>query len=86
MLLDVVAVFDRALGAYCQPSFVASRAVALRSFIDMVNKPGSDIGSHAEDYSLCALCQYDDTTGEFIPYSDGEVSVIAQAVDCINKQ
>lgn len=86
MLLDVVAVYDKALGAYCQPSFVASRSVALRSFIDMVNKPGSDIGAHAEDYSLCALCQYDDSTGEFIPLNDGDVELITQASDCLNKQ
>lgn len=86
MLLEVVAIFDKALGAYCQPSFVASRSVALRSFIDMVNKPGSDIGAHPGDYSLCALCQYDDFTGQFIPFKSGEVELITRASDCLNKQ
>lgn len=88
MLLEVVSIFDKQLGAYSQPSFVASKGVALRSFTDQVNSSSSPMHLHPEDYSLFRIAQFDDVSGEFIPLSsDGLcVELIINAIDCVSKQ
>lgn len=65
MLLQIISIYDAALGAYMQPSFVASNGVALRSFSDLVNNPQSEISKHPEDYALYALGTFNDVDGEF---------------------
>lgn len=88
MLLDVVSIYDLKLGAYSQPSFVASRGVAMRSFTDQVNNPQSPMHLHPEDYSLYHIAKFNDETGDFLPISDDGTSValIVKASDCISKQ
>lgn len=88
MLLEVVSIYDEKLGAYSQPSFVASTGVALRSFQDQVNSPQSPMNAHPEDYTLYHIGKYDDTTGELIPLSQCgmEISAIIKATDVAEKR
>nr|QJB19060.1 MAG: nonstructural protein [Microvirus sp.] len=64
-MLQVYAVFDKAVGAFAQPIFVRSRGEALRSFMQAVSADGSQMGRFAADYELHQLAEYDDQTGEF---------------------
>lgn len=65
MILQVFSIYDSASGLYAQPSIMASKGVAIRSFTDQVNDPNSIISKHPDDYSLYYLADYDDETGTF---------------------
>lgn len=63
----VVAVWDSAMQAYGQPIFVASHALALRSFTDEVNReaPENPMFAHADDFELHSLCSFEEEEGIF---------------------
>lgn len=69
MILQVFSIFDSASGLYAQPSVMASKGVAIRSFTDQVNDTNSIVSKHPEDYCLYYLGDFDDETGKF---SNGE--------------
>ena len=52
------------------PIFVQhNKAVAIRSFEEIVNNPQSDVYKHPEDYCLMEIGQYDETTSIITPES-----------------
>lgn len=59
------AVFDKKVGAFMQPFCLASQGAAIRSFQDEVNKEGSDLGRHPEDFQLFQVGEYDEMKGSF---------------------
>lgn len=62
----VVSIFDRLAEVYSRPVFVATEALAVRSFSDEVNNAeGGDLGKHPGDYDLYVLGSFDDNTGRF---------------------
>lgn len=65
MIQMIVSVKDTAAQAFGRPVFVPAIAVAVRSFRDEVNKPGSseDLARHPEDFELYELGSFDDSTG-----------------------
>lgn len=65
MVLQVLSIFDKALGAYSRPMFVPSRGVAVRSFQDELNDPKSEFSRHPTDYELYHVGEYNDEIGRF---------------------
>lgn len=65
MNLQVVSVFDRAIGAYMRPMFVRSVGEGLRVFQDEFKRPDSEIGKHPEDYDLYWHGSFNDQDGSF---------------------
>lgn len=67
MQYEVVAMYDRAVGAYGRPAFVQSIGVALRGFQDEVNRAAADnqVHAHPEDFDLFHLGTYNEETGKF---------------------
>jgi len=65
MLKIVCAVKDRAANCYGQPFFVVSDNVAIRSFMDEVNRKHDEnqLFNHSDDFDLFGLGSYDDVTG-----------------------
>lgn len=61
----VCAVRDAALNAFNRPFFSPSRGIAQRSFGDEVNRSGSEMHGHPEDYELWCFGEWDDE-GEFL--------------------
>ena len=61
----VVAVKDRAADAFGRPFFVQTQGVAIRSFMDEVNRQAEDnqLYQHPDDFDLFELGMYDDSTG-----------------------
>lgn len=84
---QVCAVLDLASRLYGQPMFVVAIGVAVRSFVDEVNRKGepeqAPLYHHPEDFELWLLSQYDEETGKFSE-PDGGVRVLARGADVHN--
>ncbi|QXP08645.1 MAG: nonstructural protein [Arizlama microvirus] len=65
MKLIVIATYDLATETYGRPFFVHHAGAAIRSFMDEIKNPESEIGKHSADYELFELGSYDDSTGQF---------------------
>jgi len=85
MKLQIVAVLDRAVGAYGRPIFVRALGEALRSFEDEVNRKDSNnlLFSHPKDYAIFHLGCYHEDTGSFESL-DFPVR-LAEGLDCVLK-
>lgn len=70
MIRIVVAVRDRALDAFGTPFFVVAVGQAIRSFGDEVNRKGSDLCAHPDDFDLYELGSFDDATGQLQSLGD----------------
>lgn len=68
MIQVVVAVKDRAADAFGRPFFVQTQGVAIRSFMDEVNRQAEDnqLYQHPDDFDLFELGTYDDSTGMIV--------------------
>ncbi|WNK13585.1 MAG: nonstructural protein [Microvirus sp.] len=80
----IVAVKDRAIDAYMNPFVVQHSNAAARAFQDEVNREGSEMNKHAEDYDLYKLAEWDDATGQIFPTTPHER--IARAQDLIKNK
>lgn len=65
--MTVMAVFDRAVGAFGRPIFVPAPGAGIRSFQDEVNRVADDnlMNRHPDDYELFELGQFEESTGLF---------------------
>ena len=81
MLLQVMSVRDAKTTVFSQPMFFVTKGVAIRSFHDEVNRIGSDIQKHAEDYSMWFLGVFDDQSSCFTQNNAPEQ--IALAIDAL---
>lgn len=81
MLLQVVCVRDAKTTVFSHPLFFVTKGAAIRSFYDEVQRQGSDIQMHAEDYSMWFLGVFDDQSGCFTINNAPEQ--IALAIDAL---
>jgi len=65
MKMIIVSIKDRAADAFARPFFVQTDNVAIRSFMDEVNRADKDnpLYSHPDDYDLFGLGVFDDNSG-----------------------
>ena len=63
----VCAVYDSQAKAYARPIFVPAVGLAIRSFMDEVNRqaPDNTLNQHPQDFHLAQLGEYDEDTGTF---------------------
>ncbi|WNK13399.1 MAG: nonstructural protein [Microvirus sp.] len=81
MRFVVVAISDRAVGAYMRPFVAPSKGAAVRAFSDGVRGSESEMGKHPEDYELHFLGWFDDQSGVF-DVAEGQVGeVLARAIN-----
>lgn len=66
MILEILAIRDRAVNAYGKPLFFNAIGAAIRAFGDEINRDHADneMYRHPEDYDLYSLGHYDDSTGQ----------------------
>lgn len=71
MQMLVIAIYDRAAGAYGQPFYSTTPSHATRSFADAVARPDPDnvMHRHPDDFELYKLGTYDDQTGIFTTHA-----------------
>lgn len=74
----VVCVHDLALDAFMRPFFAPNIAVAKRSFSDEVNRVGSEMHAHPEDYEMVVLGMWSDGDAVF---NIEKLRVICRALD-----
>lgn len=84
MNTEICAVFDSAINGFGQPIFVRTTAQALRSFKDEINRPGSEMGQHPDDYTLYHIGQYDELVGLVTALKNNEV--IARGKDVASSE
>lgn len=65
MLLNVVAIKDLAADAFLRPFYVSHNALAVRSFMDEVNRADSEMRKHKGDYILYQLGSWSEDSGVF---------------------
>lgn len=70
MKMVICSIRDSAADAYGRPFFLPSVGVAIRSFIDEINRPAEDnqIYQHPEDFDLFELGVFDDSNAKFELY------------------
>lgn len=80
MKLYVFSIFDKAVGAFVQPFYSRSQGEALRSFSEAVNKEGNQLRSHASDYTLYRLGEWDDANAM---YNCNDPVRVISALECL---
>lgn len=60
----IYTIYDSKAEAYLKPFFTTTKGLALRSFIDESNKPGSTLNMYPADYTLFELGTFEDDTGQ----------------------
>lgn len=75
----LVALKDRAVDAYAPIMTVNTRGEAIRSLRDAMRDTNAPISRHPTDYELYALGNYNDATGEIVPFETPEL--LARAED-----
>lgn len=80
MKLQIFSVMDKAVGAFLQPFFSRAKGEAVRSFADACNDEKHNFNTHASDYLLVHLGEFDDTAGTFKCH---EPIRIISAVECL---
>lgn len=81
-MLLIVTVFDQPAAAFLSPFFVPTRGVAIRSFRSAVLQEGHQFNAHASDYTLFAVGEFDEFSGQVTPYPAPEpliTGLVAQA-------
>lgn len=78
MILNILAVKDRAADAFMQPFFAPTEAMAVRSFEEECGKADSVFSKHPTDFDLYWLGSFDDNKGAVTP---GEIRMVRRAQD-----
>lgn len=75
MKLMIMTTYDKAAECFGRPFFTVSVGVAVRSFVDEVNREdsGNPLFMHPGDYTLYHLGEFHDDSGEFNVFDDPQV-------------
>lgn len=65
-------VFDSAAKAYTLPNFMSTNGLAVRAFTEAVNNKETPMGQYPADYTMFCIGEYDEQTGQLIPYETCE--------------
>lgn len=65
MITKMFSVKDRAADAFGRPFFCSTDGIAVRSFMDEVNREAADnqLYQHPDDFDLFVIGSFDDSTG-----------------------
>lgn len=74
MKFIICAIKDNAINAFQQIWNVRAEGEAMRAFADAINKEGTPMNAHAEDYDLYTLATYDDSTGIIEPHTPQQLT------------
>lgn len=67
MKTQIFSVYDSKAEVFNSPIFMATKGMALRSFITIVNNPESDVHKYPGDFTLFHIGEYDDSNGLLTP-------------------
>lgn len=86
--LVVVSVFDSAAQAFGRPVFVPSTGVAIRSFMDEVNRqaPDNQMYLHPDDFTLYYIADFDESDSVFVNVDDPSIRMLMRGKDAARKE
>lgn len=61
---QICAIRDAKAEYWMEPLYFQAVGQALRAFEDAINKDGTELNAHPEDYTMFHLGTFDETTGE----------------------
>lgn len=67
--MKLYVVYDSKAEAYVSPHFVKSNGIALRAFTDAANDTQTELYKHPGDYTLFCVGEFNEETGEMVPYA-----------------
>lgn len=69
MQLSIYSIFDSAASAFSTPFFMQNDGLALRAFMDNVNRKDEEsaLTKHPDQFTLFRLGKFEDKTGKFEP-------------------
>lgn len=78
-----VAIYDVKAQAYMRPFFTPREAMAVRMFVDEVNRAAEDnpLYRHPEDYRLMFILEWDDESGQVVPSDQITPRLIVEAAN-----
>lgn len=79
MTLGIYSIKDTKADAFLPPFFMRTNGEALRAFDDCVQKSGTPLSDHPEDFHLFKIGYFDQDTGSITPASCPES--LASAMD-----
>ena len=68
----IFSIYDNKALSWGTPYYSLNNAVGTRQFEDAVNQPDTPFNKHPEDYVLFAIGEFDQHTGELIPYEQSK--------------
>lgn len=72
MIVKIYSIFDSKAGAFLQPWFAVNNALAFRNCEKAMRNPQSGFADFPADFTLFAIADYDDITGNIKPYEAKE--------------
>lgn len=84
MKKQIYAIYDTKTDMYLGPFVFQTEGQATRWFEDVSVNPEEPIGAHPEDYTLCHVGIWNDTTAELTPVTIVTVSTALQAASRLN--
>lgn len=82
MIYYVCSIRDSAMDGFIRPFVVPGTGIAIRSFSDEVNRDGSEMAKHPQDYELFVIGYFDERSGEIVGEKPRS---LARAVDVLSK-
>lgn len=85
MILLIYSIKDRAAQAFGRPMFFQSPGVAMRSFVDEVNRSETptdpnQMNIHPDDFEMYELGEYDDSDGSIVVHKAPKLMAQAKQV------
>lgn len=66
MIIKAFAIFDVKSDSFSTPFFKSASGQAVRDFADLANDKNTTVGRHPEDFKLCEVGCFDDSTGVLV--------------------
>lgn len=82
MILQIVAVRDRAADAFGRPVFAHTVGQAIRSFQDEINRvaPDNEMNKHPSDFDLWHLGEFEDNSGKLLQTEPKQLAIGANLI------
>lgn len=77
MVTKMFSVYDSKAAVFSVPFFMPSIGLAIRSFTDLSNDPGTMVFKHPEDFSLFVVGEFDDEKGTAVAVSHQNLGTAA---------
>jgi len=78
----ILAVKDRAMDAFMPPFCVPAMGMGVRAFRDEVNKEGTALFQHPDDYDLYKIGEFEDATGRLREVTADGPELLIRGKDC----